>query len=257
MEDLISFEDLVVLPCNSYFNLEKELHEVKIKLSLMERRFKYLEEKIGYGCKGQLTLEEKIESLNIKYEELDDTIVIVEDSLQKDIKSIQEDRGKDNVKIHNDIKCLKDRVDCLEYNDSATEDVEEIQCMSSKNIDTPSLPSITINSTGITIGDKLYYCGLTEKMVDIILKIKNIDKLIINFWDSNINCYDVLKILKDIKVLRLFIYNASLKQTMLNLLMIHNIKLSYLQIEKKNIPVHEIENIQRYCDNNKIELKVY
>ena len=91
--DLISFEDLVVQPYNNYFNLEKELQEVKAKLSFMERRLKYLEEKIGYGCKGQITLEEKIESLDIKYEELDDTIVIVEDGVQKDIK------------------CLKDRVD--------------------------------------------------------------------------------------------------------------------------------------------------
>ena len=109
--ELISFEDLVVQPCNSYFNLEKELHEIKSTISFMEQRLKYLEEKIGYGCKGQITLEEKIESLDIKYEELDDTIVIVEDGVQKDIKTIEEDRRKDNVKIHNDIKCLKDRVD--------------------------------------------------------------------------------------------------------------------------------------------------
>jgi len=88
MEDLISFEDLVVQPYNSYFNLEKELHEVKAKLSLMEKRLKYLEDKIGYGCKGNLTLEEKIDALDIKYEELDDEIVMVEESVQKDIKGI-------------------------------------------------------------------------------------------------------------------------------------------------------------------------
>jgi hypothetical protein len=41
--DLISFEDLVVQPYNSYFNLEKELLDVKAKLSLMEQRLKYLE----------------------------------------------------------------------------------------------------------------------------------------------------------------------------------------------------------------------
>jgi hypothetical protein len=41
--DPISFEDLVVQPYNSYFNLEKELHDVKAKLSLMEQRLKYLE----------------------------------------------------------------------------------------------------------------------------------------------------------------------------------------------------------------------
>ena len=90
MDDLICFEDLVVQPCNSYFNLEKELHEVKSQLSFMEQRLKYLEEKIGYECKGQLTLEEKIEALDIKYEELDDTIVIVEDSFQKDIKRLDD-----------------------------------------------------------------------------------------------------------------------------------------------------------------------
>ena len=43
--DLISFEDLVVQPYNSYFSLEKELQEVKSQLSLMEQRLKYLEDK--------------------------------------------------------------------------------------------------------------------------------------------------------------------------------------------------------------------
>jgi hypothetical protein len=98
MEDLISFEDLVVQPYNSYFNLEKELHEVKAKLTLVEKRLKYLEDKIGYGCKGQLTLEEKINALDIKYEELDDTILIVEDGLQKDIKGIIKRLEEDKCK---------------------------------------------------------------------------------------------------------------------------------------------------------------
>lgn len=111
--DLISFEDLVVQPYNSYFTLEKELQEVKSQLSLMEQRLKYLEE-------GKLTLEERIQALEVKYEELDDN------------------RGKDNVKIHkdikcinndmkyvrNDMKCIKNRVDCLEYNESEREENE-------------------------------------------------------------------------------------------------------------------------------------
>lgn len=46
MDDLISFEDLIVQPYNSYFNLEKELYEVKSKLSLMEQRLKYLENRL-------------------------------------------------------------------------------------------------------------------------------------------------------------------------------------------------------------------
>ena len=194
-------------------------------------------------------MEEKIEVLDIKYEELDDEIVMVEQSVQKDIKSIdnrlkklEQDKGKDNDSA-------------TECSDSAKEDVEEIECMSSKNIDTPSLPSVSINSTGITIGDKLYCCGLTEKIVDITLKIKNIDKFIINFWDNNIDCYDVLKILKGVKALRLFIYHSTKKQTLLNLIMLHNIRVSYFQIEKNN-PVYQIETLQRYCDDNKIELKV-
>lgn len=111
--ELISFEDLVVQPSNSYFSLEKELHEVKSQLSLMEQRLKYFEE-------GKLTLEERIHALEVKYEELDDN------------------RGKDNVKIHkdikcinndmkyvrNDMKCIKNRVDCLEYNESEREENE-------------------------------------------------------------------------------------------------------------------------------------
>ena len=51
------------------------------------------------------TLEEKIEVLDIKYEELDDEIGILQDNHLKDIKTIDdkvkklEDIGKDNVKI--------------------------------------------------------------------------------------------------------------------------------------------------------------
>lgn len=214
MDDLISFEDLIVQPYNSYFNLEKELYEVKSKLSLMEQHLKYLENKIGYRCKGNLTLEERIEVLDIKYE----------------------DKEKDNVKIYNDIKCIKDRLDCLEYN----EENEEPKKVSTKNIETPSLPSISINSSGITD--------------DIILKYKNIDMLTINL-NNDICCYDLLKILKSLKVLRLFIYSAPKMQSLINLLMIHNIKVSYLQIEN-NIPDYEIKNLQRYCYYNHIELEL-
>ena len=113
--DLISFEDLVVQPYNSYFNLEKELHDVKAKLSLMEQRLKYLEEKIGYGCKGNLTLEEKIDVLDIKYEELDDTIVIVEEdirSIDDKVKRLDEDIFKlsevKEISLEERIKYLED-----------------------------------------------------------------------------------------------------------------------------------------------------
>lgn len=181
--DLISFEDLVVDPCNIYFNLEKEIHVVKAKLSLMEQRLKYLEDKIGYGCKGNLTLEERIDVLDIKHHELDDKIVMVEEDIKAikcigdKVKRLEEDRGKDNVKIHNDIKCLKDRIDCLEYNDSATEDSDEeiqcvsLQCVSSKNIETPSLPSITIKSTGLITEYKNYY-GSLKKILILFYNIK-------------------------------------------------------------------------------------
>jgi hypothetical protein len=69
--DLISFEDLVVQPCNRYFNLEEEL---KGNLSLLEHRLKYLEDKIDF--------------LEIKYEELDDEILIIEDRVQRDNKTL-------------------------------------------------------------------------------------------------------------------------------------------------------------------------
>jgi hypothetical protein len=257
--DLISFEDLVVQPYNSYFNLEKELHDVKAKLSLMEQRLKYLEEKIGYGCKGNLTLEEKIDALDIKYEELDDTIVIVEDGIQKDIKGIikrlEEDRGNDNVKIHNDIKCLKDRVDCLEYNDSYTEDSEEeIHCVSSKNIDTPSLPSITINYSGVITRDKNYY-GTLNKNIDIILQYKTIDRMTINLH-NDMKCNDLLRIITETKILRLIIYSYDKLESLITLLMVSNIKPSYLQIQENNIDKTIIGKLHWYCLENKIELKV-
>ena len=234
--DLISFEDLVVQPYNSYFTLEKELHEVKSQLSLMEQRLKYLEE-------GKLSLEERIESLDIKYEELDDN------------------RGKDNVKIHNDMKCLKDRIDCLEYNDSATEgsdstteEVEEIQCISSKNIDTPLLPSVSISSNGDVMSNKKYYGSLKEKMIDITLKYKDIDKLQLQLF-NDIDLYKLLRIFKNTKILRLFIYSYFKLQSLINLIMLHSIKVSYLEISNY-LSEHELINLQKYCDDNKIELKV-
>jgi len=278
--DLISFEDLVVQPYNSYFNLEKELHDVKAKLSLMERRLKYLDEKIGYGCKGNLTLEEKIEVLDIKYEELDDEIEediqTIKDRVKKleedkgkdnvkihndikgindKVKKLDEDRGKDNVKIHNDIKCLKDRVDCLEYNDSSTEDSEEeIHCVSSKNIDTPSLPSITINYSGVITRDKNYY-GTLNKNIDIILQYKTIDRMTINLH-NDMKCNDLLRIITETKILRLIIYSYDKLESLITLLMVSNIKPSYLQIQENNIDKTIIGKLHWYCLENKIELKV-
>jgi len=253
--DLISFEDLVVQPYNSYFNLEKELHDVKAKLSLMERRLKYLDEKIGYGCKGNLTLEEKIEVLDIKYEELDDEIEEDIKGINDKVKKLDEDRGKDNVKIHNDIKCLKDRVDCLEYNDSSTEDSEEeIHCVSSKNIDTPSLPSITINYSGVITRDKNYY-GTLNKNIDIILQYKTIDRMTINLH-NDMKCNDLLRIITETKILRLIIYSYDKLESLITLLMVSNIKPSYLQIQENNIDKTIIGKLHWYCLENKIELKV-
>jgi hypothetical protein len=253
--DLISFEDLVVQPYNNYFNLEKELHDVKTKLSLMERRLKYLEEKIGYGCKGNLTLEERIEVLDIKYEELDDEIEEDIQTIKDKVKKLEEDKGKDNVKIHNDIKCLKDRIDCLEYNDSATEDSEEeIHCVSSKNIDTPSLPSITINYSGVITRDKNYY-GTLNKNIDIILQYKTVDRMTINLH-NDMKCNDLLRIITETKILRLIIYSYDKLESLITLLMVSNIKPSYLQIQENNIDKTIIGKLHWYCLENKIELKV-
>jgi hypothetical protein len=246
--DLISFEDLVVQPYNSYFSLEKELHEVKSQLSLMEQRLKYLEDKLGYGPKGNLNLEEKIEVLDIKYEELDDEIVMVEQSVQKDIKSIdnrlkklEQDKGKDNDSA-------------TEGSDSAKEDVEEIECMSSKNIDTQSLPSVSINSNGDVMSNKKYYGSLKEKMIDITLKYKDIDKLQLQLF-NDIDLYKLLRIFKNTKILRLFIYSYFKLQSLINLIMLHSIKVSYLEISNY-LSEHELINLQKYCDFYKIELKV-
>jgi len=73
MEDLISFEDLVVQPCNSYFNLEKELHEVKSRLSLMETRLKYLESERYPKKRNDRT--QRFEEIIKRKEETNDKIV--------------------------------------------------------------------------------------------------------------------------------------------------------------------------------------
>ena len=218
--ELISFEDLVVQPCNSYFNLEKELHETKSTISFMDQRLKYLEEKIGYECKGSLTLEEKIESLDIKYEELDDEIIIVEESVQKDIRSI------------------KDRLDLLEY-----ESDEET-----------SLPSIYIDLYGNLLSNEKYYGSMKENMVDITLTYKNIENMEFVLFNE-IDLDKLLRIFKNTKILRLFIYSYFKLQSLINLIMLHSIKVSYLEISNY-LSEHELINLQKYCDFNKIELKV-
>jgi hypothetical protein len=218
--ELISFEDLVLQPCNSYFNLEKELHEIKSTISFMDKRLKYLEEKIGYEFKGNLTLEERIESLDIKYDEIDDEIIIVEESVQKDIRSI------------------KDRLDLLEY-----ESDEET-----------SLPSIYIDLYGNLLSNEKYYGSMKENMVDITLKYKNIENMELVLFNE-IDLDKLLRIFKNTKIRSLFIYSYPKIKSVINLIMLHNIKVSYLQIENHLAKI-EIENLQMYCLENMIQLKL-
>ena len=236
MEDLISFEDLVVQPCNSYFNLEKELHEVKSKLSLMEQRLKYLEEKIGYGCKGQLNLEEKIEALDIKYEELDDEIVSLEDSVQKDIKSI-------NYKLtfsEEDAKTIKGIyvggmeiiVDYKTFDYCSRESLKNlISYVSNYNI----IKVLSIKLNSVYSKDKFEYLFTNNRV--------KIEKLIMNMGDFNFRHFIDTIIIKNkfnCGIIELYLPSCLRKNEY------------YLTQKFKN----ELDILQRYCDCNKIELKV-
>jgi len=230
--DLISFEDFVVQPYNSYFNLEKELHDVKAKLSLMDQRLKYLEDKIGYGCKGNLTLEEKIDALDIKYEELDDEIEEDIKYINDRVKKLEEDKGKDNVKTRNVINYIP-----------------------SKNIVNQSLRDVYIDSDGDIISDdEKYYGSLKNKMIDITLKYKIIDMMELQLFNG-IDLDKLLRILKNTKILRLIICSYPKIQSVINLIQLHNIKVSYLEIENHLAKI-EIENLQMYCNYNDIQFKV-
>jgi len=227
MEDLISFEDLVVQPYNSYFNLEKELHELKSKLSLMETRLKYLEDKIGYGCKGNLTLEEKINALDIKYEELDDEIVILQEDILKDI-------GLINDKIEEGTKTIRAiSLGCITPDRFSVDDKIFINPNLSSLINyVSSYNSIKVLSSKPTIYLKQF---LNNNKVKIeTLKIKTTSYSNIDFKDFIETFIKNNLIVKNIKVTLVY---------------------SFLDISYKEIKeIKEIKSLQKYCLENKIEL---
>jgi len=228
--DLISFEDLVVQPYNSYFNLEKELHDVKAKLSLMEQRLKYLEEKIGYGCKGNLTLEEKIEVLDIKYEELDDEICILQDDLLKDIKTI-DDKVKEDTNIIRSI-----RLGVAESGDSGyLQSKVDRHCVD-------NITSITLNLESL-----ITYVS-TYNVIKVLSS--NISKHLNRFLRWNRVKIEKLNINADICNFEDFknFIDAFIKHNLIE----KNIKFSGRLFSKdKEI---EIEKLKGYCVENNIEL---
>ena len=75
------------------------------------------------------------------------------------------------------------------------------------------------------------------------------------YLDNDMKCNDLLRIVKETKIIRLIIYSYSKLQSLINLIILNNIKVSYLQIEDL-LPENELINLQKYCDFYKIELKV-
>ena len=111
--DLISFEDLVVQPYNSYFTLEKELHEVKSQLSLMEQRLKYLEEK-----KPKKKRHVKQEDTDVKEYE------IIEKKIQNDADRKQRLINRNEVRKKNEELQLKRKEEWEKWDKEREEELE-------------------------------------------------------------------------------------------------------------------------------------
>lgn len=75
------------------------------------------------------------------------------------------------------------------------------------------------------------------------------------YLDNDMKCNDLLRIVKETKILRLIIYSYPKLQSLINLIILNNIKVSYLQITN-HLCENELINIQKYCGFYKIELKV-
>ena len=256
--DLISFEDLVVQPYNSYFTLEKELHEVKSQLSLMEQRLKYLEEKkpkkkrhvnhedtdveqyeiIEKRIQNDYDRKQRLINRNKKREDNEELKLKRKEEWEKWDKE-REYENKLRKKIHED-----------EESDEDSDEEIEPEC---KNVESPSLPSITIQSSRLIIGDKNYYESFKNN-IHIIQQYKTIDRLTIHLH-NDMKCYDLLRIITETKILRLIIYSYPKLESLITLLMIRNIKVSFLQIEN-NINKFTIGKLRWYCYKNKIQLKV-
>jgi hypothetical protein len=254
--DLISFEDLVVQPYNSYFSLEKELHEVKSQLSLMEKRLKYLEDK-----KPKKKRHVKQEDTDVK-QEIEKKIqndsdrnqrLINRNELRKKNEELQLKRKEEWEKWDKEREYenkLRKKIHEDEESDEDSDEEIEPEC---KNVESPSLPSITIQSSRLIIGDKNYYEPF-ENNIHIIQQYKTIDRLTIHLH-NDMKCYDLLRIITETKILRLIIYSYPKLESLITLLMIRNIKVSFLQIEN-NINKFTIGKLRWYCYKNNIQLKV-
>ena len=114
--DLISFEDLVVQPYNSYFSLEKELHEVKSQLSLMEQRLKYLDEKKPKKPKKKRHVKQ--EDTDVKEYE------IIEKKIQNDSDRKQRLTNRNEVRKKNEELQLKRKEEWEKWDKEREEEVE-------------------------------------------------------------------------------------------------------------------------------------
>jgi hypothetical protein len=235
--DLISFEDLVVQPYNSYFTLEKELQEVKSQLSLMEQRLKYLEEK-----KPKKKRHVKKEDTDVKQE--------IEKKIQNDADRKQRLINRNEVRKKNEELQLKRK-----------EDEESVEEVNDKIVNT------------VCLGEHILADNIIFEPTSLqahLYKYNIIKKITISTRDK-IRPYNILLrcILKSILVEKIIIY-ATHDYRLIEL--IDNIidsKFKFTNIEIKigysigrmfplsSISTRDkIENLKSYCNKNKIVLKI-
>ena len=229
MEDLISFEDLVVQPCNSYFNLEKELHEVKSRLTLLEERLKYLEKpKNTFKKKRPVKQDTDLK----EYE-------IIEKKIQNDydrkIRLInrnkrREDNYKDSLESPDEIGKkwkVKEERKLLENAELSYNSTFNYVMVNNKEIDKLLLYYKVIINLKVDVD--------SYRFVELFLKYKIQIENLVFIGQCNYNLIPVM-----------------------NYIIINNFKCKSIEIKKTftYIIKIEIDKLQKYCDENKIELKV-
>jgi len=238
MEDLISFEDLVVQPFNSYFNLEKELHEVKSRLSLMDERLKYLES------------AKKSKKRNKK----------PTDIVLKDEKKIQVDRAqrlinRNEVRKKNEELQLKRKEEWKKWDKEREEEITKEA--NDKIVNTVIIEENYILVDNIVFEDKGGYQGMEKYLSNYTL----IKELIIS------KRFLLTLLYYNNEVLHYFLKPNSLKIEKLTLYLSYffgiidriielNFKCNTIELCGNTFyrKSSTIKNLQKYCLENKIEL---
>jgi|LakMenEpi03Aug12_release.lakeMendotaPanAssembly.Ray.scaffolds.fasta_scaffold413673_2 hypothetical protein len=250
--DLISFEDLVVQPYNSYFNLEKELHDVKSTISLMDQRLKYLEKPAKKPAKKYKNKPAKKDTDVEDYE-------LIAKKIQNDADRKLRLINRNGLRKKNEEEMIKRKEEWEKWDKEREEESEKVH---NKIVNTVCLG-------GDILADNIIF-EPTSLQVHLY-KYNIIKEITINVSDIKIRPYNNLLrcILKIISVEKIIIYathDYRLIELIDNIIK-DNFKFTIIEIKigysiGRMFPLssistrYRIENLKSYCNKNNIVLKL-